>query len=60
MNRADMSRVLTARTNRGNFPSRPRLAGNLSVRDAREEVIIFPVRNDSDDELAAAAALFCA
>lgn len=58
--RMSMSRALTARALIAEIFHRDRDLRRICQLDVREEVIIFPVRNDSDDELAAAAALFYA
>lgn len=58
--RMSMSRALTACALIAKIFYRDRDSRRICQLEVREEVIIFPVRNDSDDELAVAEALFCA
>lgn len=58
--RMSMSRALTACALIAEIFYRDRDSRRICQLEVREEVIIFPVRNDSDDELAVAEALFCA
>lgn len=58
--RMSMSRALTACALIAKIFYRDRDSRRICQLEVREEVIIFPVRNDSDDELAVVEALFCA